>query len=206
MQRRTNRTIHRESLPFQHIDLSPDASHVHFRADDRAWNYTSDGALEEWNGSFGRDAPSPSSDGKASVRDEGTWQGEDEERPRTKTSKTSETTAGVPKVLVRDFNVWIADSAQQITTDGTKDNPYDADNIYISPSKQYAVVWQYTPDQDHPVYLVESSPKDQLQPKLKTIQYLKPGDRVRVDRHSSLAWVRRTRCQQTSHCSRTHMR
>jgi dipeptidyl-peptidase 4 len=92
---------------------------------------------------------------------------------------------GFPRVFIRDFNVWIASKAndeQQVTTNGNSANPYDRNRIHISPDKQSAVVWQYTPEQDHKVTLVESSPKDQLQPKLRSIQYLKPGDRVQVDR------------------------
>jgi len=92
-----------------------------------------------------------------------------------------------PKVFVRDFNVWVANTdadgdARQITSGATKDYPYDEDRVYTSPDRRYAVVWQYTPEQEHKVHLVESSPTDQLQPKLKTLQYLRPGHRVRIDR------------------------
>jgi len=37
---------------------------------------------------------------------------------------------------------------------------------------------QVQPAQEHKVHFVESSPKDQLQPRLHTIDYLKPGDRI----------------------------
>jgi len=93
--------------------------------------------------------------------------------------------AEFPRVFVRNFNVWVADKdggEWQVTKNATKDNPYDKDRVYVSPDKQHAVVWQYNPEQEHTVTLVESSPADQLQPKLKPIQYLKPGDRVQVDR------------------------
>jgi dipeptidyl aminopeptidase/acylaminoacyl peptidase len=123
------------------------------------------------------------------VIDEGTmWEEKIEEGVQTgdsETPKRGEEIAEFPRVFVRGFNVWVAykdNDEQQITTNGTKENPYDQNRIYISPNKEYAVAWQYTPEQDHKVNLVESSPKDQLQPKLKPIQYLKPGDRVRVDR------------------------
>jgi dipeptidyl-peptidase 4 len=55
-------------------------------------------------------------------------------------------------------------------------------NAYKSPNGKFSVQWQHTPAQSHPVYMVESTPKDQFQPKLKTISYLKPGDKVAVDR------------------------
>jgi dipeptidyl-peptidase 4 len=54
--------------------------------------------------------------------------------------------------------------------------------VYKSPDGKFSVKWQYTPAQNHSVHMVESTPEDQLQPKLKTISYLKPGDKVAVDR------------------------
>ncbi|MGC4003863.1 MAG: DPP IV N-terminal domain-containing protein [Pirellulales bacterium] len=38
------------------------------------------------------------------------------------------------------------------------------------------------PEQTHEIHMVESSPRDQTQPKLITKQYLKPGDRVAVSK------------------------
>lgn len=90
-----------------------------------------------------------------------------------------------PHVFVRKFNVWISSAEgdeQQITTDGVEDDQYDEYHIYLSPDKQFVIVWQFTPEQEHKVHLLQSSPEDQLQPKLKTLQYLKAGDRVRMDR------------------------
>jgi dipeptidyl aminopeptidase/acylaminoacyl peptidase len=52
----------------------------------------------------------------------------------------------------------------------------------VAPGGRHAVAWQYAPAQEHIVYRVESSPRDQVQPKLQRQQYLKPGDRVAVDR------------------------
>jgi dipeptidyl-peptidase 4 len=111
------------------------------------------------------------------------------------TPKRAEGMAELPRVFVRGFNVWVAyknNDEQQITTNGTKENPYDQNRIHLSPDMQYVVVWQYTPEQNHTVTLLESSPRDQLQPKLKPIQYLKPGDRVRLDRPRLFSLDRKT--------------
>lgn len=86
---------------------------------------------------------------------------------------------------VKEFNIWYKDDDGQdvqLSKDGTKENRFDKDRIYLSPDKKYVVAWQYTPAQDHKINLVESSPKDQIEPKLHTKKYLKPGDRVRIDR------------------------
>jgi dipeptidyl-peptidase 4 len=54
---------------------------------------------------------------------------------------------------------------------------------FPSPDGKITVKYQTTPEQEHTVYMVESSPKDQVQPKLKTNkQYLKPGDNIAIDR------------------------
>ncbi|SCO83900.1 uncharacterized protein FRV6_08027 [Fusarium oxysporum] len=90
-----------------------------------------------------------------------------------------------PCLYVRDFNVWYKnenDEAFQLSEKGNEESPYDKRRLYISPDKQHAVAWQYTPGQDRKINLVESSPEDQIEPKLHTKTYLKPGDRVRVDR------------------------
>ncbi|KAF7505263.1 hypothetical protein GJ744_001126 [Endocarpon pusillum] len=89
-----------------------------------------------------------------------------------------------PQALVKEYNVWVRDAdgqETQLSINGTEGNPFD-DTIYHSPNSQFAVAYQYTPEQTSTVYEVESSPKDQIQPRLKQFQYLKPGDNVRVDR------------------------
>lgn len=45
-----------------------------------------------------------------------------------------------------------------------------------SPDGAFVVVFERTPAQRHPVTLVESAPRDQVQPKVRTINYLKPGE------------------------------
>ncbi len=47
-----------------------------------------------------------------------------------------------------------------------------------SPDGAFVVVFERTPAQRHPVTLVESAPRDQVQPKVRTINYLKPGDTI----------------------------
>lgn len=81
----------------------------------------------------------------------------------------------------KDHNVWLRDAATKmefaLSNDGKADNYYNG-NIYWSPDSTRLVVMQVQPAQEHKVHFVESSPKDQLQPKLHTIDYLKPGDRI----------------------------
>jgi dipeptidyl-peptidase 4 len=87
--------------------------------------------------------------------------------------------------FLRGYNVWVRDtqskSESQLTGNGTKDNAY-REPFWFSPDGMHLAVSQVVPEQEHKVFMVESSPKDQLQPRLKTINYLKPGDRVAIER------------------------
>jgi dipeptidyl aminopeptidase/acylaminoacyl peptidase len=83
--------------------------------------------------------------------------------------------------MVRDFNVVVRDTESgetfALSTDGTADDPYQGDMRW-SPDSSRLVVLQVRPAQEHTVTIVESSPSDQVQPKVKTINYLKPGDQI----------------------------
>lgn len=48
-----------------------------------------------------------------------------------------------------------------------------------SPDGRSVIVWRVIGPQAHPVHILESSPEDQVQPRLITFDYLKPGDRIR---------------------------
>src|SRR5581483_966674 len=52
------------------------------------------------------------------------------------------------------------------------------DRVAWSPDSSRFAAVRVEDGQEHKVYLVESSPKDQLQPVLQSIDYLKPGDKL----------------------------
>lgn len=83
--------------------------------------------------------------------------------------------------LVRNHNVWLRDASTgretPLSTDGSAHDRY-GDDVHWSPDGSRLVVMQTIPAQERKVHFVESSPKDQLQPKLHAIDYLKPGDRI----------------------------
>ncbi|HEX7375680.1 MAG TPA: DPP IV N-terminal domain-containing protein, partial [Pirellulales bacterium] len=84
---------------------------------------------------------------------------------------------------VRSHNLWLrrldspddAPSEFALTTDGSAEDAYQPPLVW-SPDSAKLLTLQTRPAQEHTVYLVESSPADQLQPKLHTLNYLKPGD------------------------------
>ncbi len=81
----------------------------------------------------------------------------------------------------KDHNLWLRNTATKqefaLSSDGKSDDFYEG-SFYWSPDSAKLVVRQIRPAQEHKVHFIESSPKDQLQPKLHTINYLKPGDRI----------------------------
>ena len=62
-----------------------------------------------------------------------------------------------------------------LTTNGTPENPYRGP-VAWSPDSQNCLVQSVTEVPRHLVTIVESSPRDQRQPKLQTYDYFKPGD------------------------------
>ena len=65
----------------------------------------------------------------------------------------------------------------RLSEDGTSEDPYETP-VSWSPDSRRVVVIQRRQAQKHPVHIVQSSPTGQLQPKLITHDYLKPGDQI----------------------------
>jgi dipeptidyl-peptidase-4 len=82
---------------------------------------------------------------------------------------------------IREQNVWVRDTQSgdsfALSADGNAEAPYEP-RVYWAPDSTRLVAVKVAKAQEHKVHLVESSPRDQLQPKLHTIDYLKPGDRI----------------------------
>lgn len=89
--------------------------------------------------------------------------------------------ASTDQLFIRDHNIWIrpkdGSEAFTMTTDGTASDTY-TEQIITSPDSKYAIVMRTKRPQKRKVYYIESSPKDQLQPKLHSYDYPKPGDEL----------------------------
>jgi dipeptidyl aminopeptidase/acylaminoacyl peptidase len=83
--------------------------------------------------------------------------------------------------FIRDNNVWIrhrdTNDEVQLSTDGKPDDAY-REPFHWSPDGAKLIVMQVEPPQEHKVQAVQSSPSDQVQPKVISYDYLKPGDRI----------------------------
>ncbi len=111
------------------------------------------------------------------------------------------------RVVVRDHNLLLCNLATQnetpLTTDGDATNSYarneetdravemdyaahdpatPSPEVFWSPDSKHFVALRFTPGTQRRVYLIESSPADQLQPKLESYPYLKAGDVVPMNK------------------------
>lgn len=113
----------------------------------------------------------------------------DEPRPRLRRARRGGGGADSPdghwRASIREYNLQILDlkggGEFALTTDGKADDFYTGE-FQWSPDSTKLVVLRRQPAQERKVYVVESSPKDQLQPKLQSYDYLKPGDRIAIDK------------------------
>jgi dipeptidyl-peptidase 4 len=89
------------------------------------------------------------------------------------------------QAFYRDHNVWIrvrADGEEfRLSSGGSAEDAYRG-RFHWSPDSQRLVVVRTRAADERKVYYIESAPRDQVQPKLHSYDYLKPGDRVAVDR------------------------
>ena len=86
---------------------------------------------------------------------------------------------------IKDYNVFVMNDEDQqeyqLSTDGSEGDCY-RDELIFSPDSKKLIAVRQKVGQRRTINIVESSPNDQLQPKLHTINYYKPGDVIDVDR------------------------
>lgn len=88
---------------------------------------------------------------------------------------------GKYEAYIKNDNIFVRDKAsgreRQLSQDGTLSNYYSS-YIQWSPDSRKVLSCRIRPVQKRYVYYVESSPRDQLQPKLHQQEYAKPGDEL----------------------------
>ncbi len=91
------------------------------------------------------------------------------------------------RASIDDYNVVLrnVDSNEEtrLTTDGSVDDSFNG-RFYWSPDSLRLVALRTQPGDDRQVTIVDSTPRDQVQPKLLTYDYLKPGDKVSITKPS----------------------
>ena len=97
------------------------------------------------------------------------------DRPRT------DSPDGRWRVEVNDHNLRLrnrkTDVTRPLTTDGTAKDGYTSADVFWASDSKHFVALRAKPGANKPVYLIESSPKDDpARPKLHSFPYPKPGD------------------------------
>ena len=172
----TKKTVDDARLPFQRLTIVDNEDAVEFSAFSGVWKY--DRASNEL--SRLRDAEPASQKGeKKNAR--GQRGGSRDNRSSQKGRKSPD---GKWVAFAKDHDLYVR-SADSEAADGMKlgsagpdDDWYSDRHISWSPDSKKVVALRTRQGQQHDVSFVESSPKDQVQPKLHTHQYLKPGDRI----------------------------
>ncbi len=92
---------------------------------------------------------------------------------------------GKKEAFIKDYNVFVRDAdgnnEQQLSFDGAEGDLYSS-YISWSPDSRYVATLQVRPHKKQYIRFVESAPDSQLQPKLHTLEYLKPGDALPIKR------------------------
>lgn len=106
--------------------------------------------------------------------------GDEEPTRAQRRPRREESPDGKLVAFVKENNVWLRDAKTkeetQLSKDGTAGDGYG--RAFWSPDSKRLVAIKTKAGGDRKVTLVESSPRDQLQPKTSTYPYLKPGDPI----------------------------
>ena len=102
------------------------------------------------------------------------------ERPHANRKRSNQSPDKSALVQFTNQNILLVSSPHEmtwLTTNGTPGNPY-CGPLAWSPDSQNCVAFSVEEVPRHIVTIVESSPRDQLQPKVQTYDYFKPGDKL----------------------------
>jgi dipeptidyl-peptidase 4 len=182
------KVVDAERLPFERLQFSSDGKKVTLIGEN-AWTFN----LEDYL---------PTED--RTERPERTETPREERRQRRGRARAEiKSPDGKFEVLVRGHNLFLREDTNEValTYDGTSGNSYarsaqrarqvemrfderdderPTPEVYWSPDSKRFVAMRSRPGTERTVYMVESSPRDQLQPKLQSYPYAKPGDEIEI--------------------------
>jgi dipeptidyl aminopeptidase/acylaminoacyl peptidase len=163
----TKKTVSAHRLPFIEIHFGLDDD-VLFNAFEKEWRY----------------------DRKSGELSEQKVKGNVEEAQPTATQQPSRrfrparSPDGKWTAVVKNHNLFLRPASgddSELTKDGTEDDGY-VTQFFWSPDSNYLVAMKSRRGDERKINLIESSPRDQLQPRLITINYPKPGDKLTIAR------------------------
>ena len=161
----SGREVRPGGLGLRRLSVSDDRKTLDFEFAGRRWHYRLEGNALECRG----DVPAP--------RKGRHWMEVDDEKGGGPVTSPD----GKWVAYVRENNVWVREKAtgreRQLSYDGTIGFYYSS-YIRWSPDSRKLVSCKLRPAEKRYVYYVESSPSDQLQPRLHKQEYAKPGDEL----------------------------
>ncbi|MEX1011141.1 MAG: prolyl oligopeptidase family serine peptidase [Balneolaceae bacterium] len=112
----------------------------------------------------------------------GQWDTPTITNPRTRDSRRIESPDGEWEAFIRNYNLVLSstesDEEHIVTYDGSEGNYYNIGSLEWSPDSQHLVINREIPGYERKIKYVETSPRDQVQPKYLSRTYIKPGDRL----------------------------
>jgi dipeptidyl-peptidase 4 len=170
------------SLHFSQLRFADDANSVTFHANDQNWRVTgvdAEATLAKISDDDLTEASSANSE-KTPGRNR-SRRGRRNRASNQFLAPEAESPDHKFRASIVDFNVQIVAVENQETTslssEGTAEHRFVGE-FFWSPDSRYLVVPRVKKGDQRRVHLIESSPTDQLQPKLDQYDYLKPGDQI----------------------------
>ena len=154
-----------EALSLERLSVSSNLDTLRFNFDNRKWMYLVCKNLLTHEGTL----PTPEKPRH--------WMEWDDEKSASPVTSPD----GKYRAFIKNDNIYVKEVAtgkeKQLSLDGTLSNYYSS-YIRWSPDSKKVVSCRIRPVEKRYVYYVESSPTDQLQPKLHKQEYAKPGDEL----------------------------
>jgi dipeptidyl-peptidase-4 len=158
-------------LAIEALDFSEDGRLLRFRSGDKRWKCD----LQSYTLSQD-ESPAPPPPAEKQERDTPPRR-QRGERPSANSPDAKWT------AFLKDHNLYLRerDGGKEfaLSKEGNADDAYTA-RVSWSPDSKKLVVMRTKKAQEHKVYLIDSSPRSQLQPKLVALDYLKPGDNIAI--------------------------
>jgi dipeptidyl aminopeptidase/acylaminoacyl peptidase len=164
-------------LPVDRLDVS-DEGKVTVEVDGKTWRFDADAVKLEPGPEIGKQQDPPAQPTGRRFGGGGGGGARSGASPRGADSPDGKWTA-----RFKDHNIRLHDKKTgeefALTDDGYGPDSYES-GVYWAPDSKHLVALKTKKGDERKVYLIESSPKDQVQPKLSSYDYLKPGDQVPV--------------------------
>jgi dipeptidyl-peptidase-4 len=164
---KTGRTLTAARLRLERLAVDDDLG-IHFAVGKEGFRWSDDGGLTPTE-------PPPTPD---SGRGRRGWRQDRGLRDNVRERRGARSPDGKFEAFVRDHDAWVRDengTERRLSADGSAGDSY-GNEFHWSPTSDRLVVFRTRAGETRTVHMVESSPRDQVQPKLKDLVYAKPGD------------------------------